>query len=543
MPCASNSTPVRLPSNQNLQIDSTSGAFTYSITAPTSTGGPWLAVGPSSGVSGSNISVGVNPGGLPQGTYSGLVAIEAPGAANSPQYVPAILGVATSVDLTVNPNLLSFDYTPGASLPAAQTLSLATSNTVINYAATAETLSGGTWLSVTPTGGLTPASLQVSVNPQNLAPGSYAGSIRITSSQATNSPRVVQVTLNVRQAAPTLAVSRDTLSFAFTPGSAVPAAQQVQVTSSGDPVPFSGTVSTTSGGNWITAASSSATTPATLTITVNPTGLAAGTYTGTVNVTSTASASNTRAIAVTLTVASIPAPSITTFVHAASFAPSAAVPGMIFTISGANLGPASPLQTRLNQSGNVDSNLGGVRVLFDNIPAPLLYVSVNQINGVVPYGVSGRASVRVSVEYQGVTSGTQELRVVDANPGIFLLNQAGQGAILNADNSVNGAGRPADRGQPIVIYATGEGQTSPFGIDGSIPGVNAPLKSPLLPVTVEIGGIPAEVLYAGSAPTFVSGVLQINARIAANTPTGSNVSIRVRIGAFASPPGVTVAVR
>ncbi|MEZ5398127.1 MAG: hypothetical protein R2729_00575 [Bryobacteraceae bacterium] len=537
-------TATAFPPSQSLLVDSSAGAFTFGATAVPTTGNSWLVVGQSGNISGSNIQVGANPQNLAQGIYSGVIAIDSPGAANSPQLVPAILGVSSSVDLVVAPQAMAFDYTPGTAVPAAQPISLTTPNTVVNYSATAATISGGSWLSVSPTGGVSPATLNVSVNPQNLTPGTYAGSITITSAQATT-PRVVQVTLTVRQAAPTLVLSRDALSFAFTPGSAVPAAQQVQVTSSSDAVTFSGAVSTTTGGQWLTSQATSATTPSTLTIAVNPTGLTPGVYTGMVTITSTTNSSNTRAVNVTLTVASIPSPAVTNIVHAASFAPTAAVPGLIFTIQGSNLGPTTPLETRLTAAGLVDTTLGGVRVLFDGIAAPLLYVSPTQINGVMPYGVSGRATVRVQVQYQGVTSDSRELRVADANPGIFLLNQAGQGAILNADNSVNGAGRPADRGRAIVIYATGEGQTSPFGQDGAVPtgAANSPLRAPLLPVTVEIGGVQATVLYAGSAPQLVAGVLQINAIVPENAPTGSNVSIRVRVGAFASPPGVTVAIR
>jgi uncharacterized protein (TIGR03437 family) len=535
-----------LPDNQALQIDSSGGAFNYSATPVSHSDPTWLAVGPSGGPSGTSIAVGAgNANRLAQGTHGGVVVVEAPGTGNSPQFVPAMLTVSTAVDLSVNPGTLAFDFTPGAAAPAAQILSVSAPNTVLNYTAAAETLSGGQWLSVTPTGGLSPATLSVTVNPQGLAAGIYSGFIRVSAPQAANSPRLIQVTLTVRQAAPTLAVSRDSVSFAFTPGSPVPAAQQVQVTSTGDAVTFSGTVSTATGGQWLSAASSGASTPATLTISVNPAGLAAGTYSGTVTVASTTNAANARTINITLTVAAIPAPQLTTFVHAASFAPSGAIPGMLFTIAGTNLGPAAPLTTQLDPRGNVESTLGGTRVLFDGLAAPLIYVSPTQINGVVPYGVAGRASTRVTVTYQGVTSSSLELRVADTNPGIFMLNQAGQGAILNASdgNSINGAGRPAARGGIIVIYATGEGQTSPFGVDGTVPGVNAPLRRPLADVRVEIGGVAARVDYAGSAPQFVSGVLQINAVVPESAPVGPSVPIRVTIGSVTSPANVTVAVR
>lgn len=60
----------------------------------------------------------------------------------------------------------------------------------------------------------------------------------------------------------------------------------------------------------------------------------------------------------------------------------------------------------------------------------------------------------------------------------------------------------------MVLYATGEGQTSPLGVDGK-PGT-VPLPLPLIRQTVKIGGQPAEVRYAEAAYGLVAGLLQVN---------------------------------
>jgi uncharacterized protein (TIGR03437 family) len=91
-----------------------------------------------------------------------------------------------------------------------------------------------------------------------------------------------------------------------------------------------------------------------------------------------------------------------------------------------------------------------------------------------------------------------------------------------------------------MIYATGEGQTTPAGVDGAVTG--ATLQRPVLPVRVTIGGQEAEVLYAGSAPGLVAGVLQVNARVPALARRGS-VPVVITVGAAASQGGVTLAVR
>ncbi len=63
-----------------------------------------------------------------------------------------------------------------------------------------------------------------------------------------------------------------------------------------------------------------------------------------------------------------------------------------------------------------------------------------------------------------------------------------------------------------------------------------------MPVTVTIGGRQAQVQYAGTAPGDVAGVLQINAVIPIDCPTG-NVPVGISVGIYASPDNVTVAVQ
>jgi uncharacterized protein (TIGR03437 family) len=121
------------------------------------------------------------------------------------------------------------------------------------------------------------------------------------------------------------------------------------------------------------------------------------------------------------------------------------------------------------------------------------------------------------------------------------LSGKGQGAILNQDYSVNTEAHPAAKGSVVMIYGEGGGQTDPPGIDGTVTG-NILATLVTTPVTVEIGGIQAEVLFAGAAPGLVNGVMQINARIPGGVPSG-NVPVIVTVGSVSSQAGVTVAVR
>ncbi|MFN9459215.1 MAG: hypothetical protein ACK6D7_17825 [Acidobacteriota bacterium] len=113
--------------------------------------------------------------------------------------------------------------------------------------------------------------------------------------------------------------------------------------------------------------------------------------------------------------------------------------------------------------------------------------------------------------------------------------------IYNQDGTVNSRENPAPRGTIVAIYLTGEGLTTPAGIDGR-PGDMRP-TSPVLPVTVFLNGVPAEVVYAGGVKDAVAGVFQVNARIPAQLAASEAVSVMVQVGAGATPFGVTVAVR
>jgi uncharacterized protein (TIGR03437 family) len=247
-------------------------------------------------------------------------------------------------------------------------------------------------------------------------------------------------------------------------------------------------------------------------------------------------------VAVTLTVTK-PAPEVGAITNAASFAPGPVAPGEFVTIFGTSIGPNIPANPQLTSSGTVDTTLGGTQVYFDNIAAPVIYSSATQVSVIVPYEVARRVSTTVKVEYQGIASLSDTVRVIDSSPAIFVADASGQGAILNQDGSANSVKNGAAAGSVISIFATGEGQTDPDGMDGVLNAKTLPVPKPVLPVTVEINGEMAEVTYAGGAPGEVAGMLQVNARIPANVPSGMAVPVTITVGAATSQAGVTVAIK
>jgi uncharacterized protein (TIGR03437 family) len=234
-------------------------------------------------------------------------------------------------------------------------------------------------------------------------------------------------------------------------------------------------------------------------------------------------------------------PVVTSVRNAASFNATAISPGELVTIFGQNMGPTAGLGAQV-AAGQVSTNIGGVEVLFDNVPAPLLYVSATQVNAVVPYEVTGQQT-SLAVSYQGVQSAPVVLNTALAAPGLFAANSdgTGQGVIYNADGSQNNTRNPAAAGSVIVLYGTGEGILNPPGVTGRIAeGVHTKIAGT---VSVRIGNSNAATIqYAGAVPGTVEGIFQINVVIPSNVPAG-NQPVLVTIDGVPSQAAATVAIK
>jgi len=230
-------------------------------------------------------------------------------------------------------------------------------------------------------------------------------------------------------------------------------------------------------------------------------------------------------------------------VNAASLEGGGVSPGEIVTILGSDLGPPSPASMQMSSPSVVADLLGGTRVWFDGIAAPLLLSSATQVMAIVPYEVAGRTKTQARIEYLGVLSSATGMPVVASAPGVFTEDQSGIGQISawNADGTKNSATNPALAGTTISLLATGEGQTTPNGADGKTGGPSAP--HPQLLVSVQIGGSDAKVMSAGGSTGMVAGMLLVTAQIPANVSPGSRVPVVLSIGDAHSQPGATIAVR
>lgn len=522
---------------------STANPLSYTAVASSSPTN-WLSVTPAGGnTNGSGVlTVSVDGTKLTMpGTYNGTITVSSANA-SSPQTINVT--VVTSSGTISAPNAtLSFVQAVGGSAPAPQTIAVTGSPVPLAFSVAASTVPpGGAWLTATPAGGTTPGTVSVSVNGSSLAVGQYIGQVVITSPGANGSPINVPIVLNITNPA-TATVTPTSLSFNYVVGQSVPAAQNLTVNSA-SAIPITAAAQST--GSWLQVTPAQTTAPGSLLVSVTPSGLTASQtpYTGTITI-SSPNLVQPIAVPVSLMVTAIPTPVVNAIANAASYTSGSISPGENIVIFGTGIGPATLANLQV-VNGFVTTVTGNTRVLFDGTPAPVIYASAKQTSVMVPYGVAGRTSTNVQVEYMGVPSAAISYNVVPTAPGIYSLNQAGTGpgATLNQDGTVNGLSNPAAKGSAVAVYMTGEGQTSPVGADGVVtPLDGSGLKKPQLAVTATIGGVPATVLYAGSAPGIISGVMQVNLQIPAGAPSGGAVPLTITVGTANSQAGITISVQ
>jgi hypothetical protein len=198
-----------------LSISSCGAPLDFKISTPSVS---WLSVDTLSGTTPAQPNISINPGSLSKGTYKTTITITSV-AAGSSQVVPVTLVVRDLPALIVSPSALSFYYQQGFAVPSPQTLSVSAGSTSFAVSASS-TAFGGKWISLGNSGGTTPASLSVGVQPAGLAPGTYTGTISISSFGASNSPVQIPITLTVSKLG-NLAASPASLSFETQVGSPI----------------------------------------------------------------------------------------------------------------------------------------------------------------------------------------------------------------------------------------------------------------------------------------------------------------------------------
>lgn len=212
--------------------------------------------------------------------------------------------------------------------------------------------------------------------------------------------------------------------------------------------------------------------------------------------------------------------------NGASFAPPTypISAGTILSLFGTSL---APVDGQSAASVPLPTNMAGVTVTINGVPAPLFYVSRNQINLQTPFSISGETAT-IAVNNNSFVSNEVEVPVAATSPGIFSANQSGigPGIITHADFSLVTPEDPALPGETVIIFLTGLGAVDPPVADGAA-GPADPLSYITDPnLTVEFGGEAGTVLFAGAAPFFV-GLYQVNVTIPETVFVGPAVFVSI----------------
>ena len=223
--------------------------------------------------------------------------------------------------------------------------------------------------------------------------------------------------------------------------------------------------------------------------------------------------------------------------NAATFQTGGIAPNEFITLKGTGLGPAT------GASSSMTTQLAGSSVSVGGTAAYLTYAQDGQINLLVPFNVSGLQSTTIQVEYNGVKGNTVTVPVIASSPGIFTQAYGpGPAWMVNQDGIFNSSSNPAPRNTYVAFWLTGQGLVNTTLADGTQP-AGPTYPSPMLPVSVSLGGVQvpaANVVFAG---LVYSGEVQINLLIPANVPTGSAVPLVVTIGGVSSRTDATVAIQ
>jgi uncharacterized protein (TIGR03437 family) len=215
---------------------------------------------------------------------------------------------------------------------------------------------------------------------------------------------------------------------------------------------------------------------------------------------------------------SLPLFSAQSTTNGASFTASVS-PGAITTIFGTGITSVSGIVTAASLP--LPTELAGTSVLVNDQPAPLFAVAnVNgqeQINFQAPVGgIPARGLTVVNRGVKSIPVGFNLFFLAD--PGIFTTDGTHAAAQHGSDFRPITLSDPAQKGEAVVIYATGLGDMKPEPGWGK-PASASPLSLTVAKTSATISGIPAEVLFSGLAPGFV-GLGQINLRIPQSVPSG-----------------------
>ncbi len=520
----------------------------------TKEGGAWLSISPSSGTVGPppapledgpaqmQTYVSVSPVGLKPGVYTGSITITASRlyqgivypATNSPQTVTVTYTV-TNADLPsvrVSTNSLALSGVAGIGAPSVSSVSVTNGGPgTLNWSAALQNAANTPWLSIATAARVNGGDIGIAANPGSLSPGVYTGVVAVTSPDSPS--QLITVTYTVRPPKPaTLDVPQTPLSFTAVTGTN-PAQQSVAISNSGElALNWKASSSTFNGGQWLSLAPAQGTNNGNVVISVNAGALSPGIYAGRITIASDAGLQAVLQANLTVT-RTVPTLASGGFYNAASLAPDGVVAGSLASVFGNHLGPEQGAASSIDPlTGRLPVSLAGTRVTIDGVAAPLFYVSAKQINLQIPYEAAGKNSVTARIEADGYDPAEFTINLSPASIGAFTIDGK-RAAALNQDGAINSSESPAPAGSVVQFFGTGQGSLDRPVPNGLPVPAQAPLPAPVSPITVQIGGMPAKVLFAGLAPGSI-GMLQLNVEIPAGIAPSDLTPVQIQTGSAKS---------
>jgi uncharacterized protein (TIGR03437 family) len=269
--------------------------------------------------------------------------------------------------------------------------------------------------------------------------------------------------------------------------------------------------------SWLVAYPQSATGTATVNLVLSAAGLASGVYTANLVFQSVNTIPQFVNVPVTFTIGASSSVVISGVTNGASFLQTFA-PGMILSIFGSRLANS----TKPAPSVPLPTTLDGVSVTVNGVSAPLYFISPGQLNVQIPYETPAGTAV-LGVNNNGLVN-SFNFPVKATAPGIFT---GSDGAIVPISS--------ARRGQSILLYITGDGETTPALATGAPPANSTPisgLPAPRAALSMSVGGIAVTPFFVG-IPYGLVGVTQVNFTVPSNAPLGIQ-PVTVSVGGVAS---------
>lgn len=238
-------------------------------------------------------------------------------------------------------------------------------------------------------------------------------------------------------------------------------------------------------------------------------------------------------------------PVIDSVVNGASFASGVAARSWL-TIGGWNLAETTRIWSDGDFSnGALPTNLDDVSVTINGSPAYTFFISPGQLNVLSDEAVDGALALDVVVSNAQGTSAPYRISGLPLDPALFLFDPFGRqyAAAVHADGTFAGRTdlfpgltlRPAKGGDVVLFFGAGFGPTAPMQPSGQLVATPASLARP---VTVRIGGLTAQVLFAGRVS---SGLYQFNVVIPEGLEPGDHL-VEMFVDATPIQPGVLLTV-